>query len=228
MDLDSVEKTISAGRYRPTFNEPLRTRVKISDVWNEQPPDQHLHVFVSLPGGIDRPMLVHNGGECFMRVNASLGYLTDALPEVEQFGCVDPLVQDYMNIFVKVNKQGMFEPSDIERNQIQNALSMPLPGFVTGFEQKMVRKPRLRPDVRYFLDLSVCGSILMGQRRCTPYCRCSTFLDHVLSLPRTRSPETNLTKKRAMPSYQRWCIQFSFRNTIGKELGNRWGPINAP
>ena len=66
MDFDLVKNTISAGQYWPTLNEPLRTRMKISDVWNEQPPDHHLHVFVSLSGGIGRP--VHSEGECFMHI----------------------------------------------------------------------------------------------------------------------------------------------------------------
>ena len=45
--------------------------------------------------------------------------------------------------------------------------------FVTTFEQKLVRKPRLHPDVLCFLDLSVCGSILTGQRRCILICTCN-------------------------------------------------------
>jgi len=63
-------------------------------------------------------------------------------------------LQDYKNIFIKVNKWGGFEPSDLERNQIRDAQDVVTtpPGFVTAFEQKVVIKPRLHPDVRRFLD----------------------------------------------------------------------------
>ena len=48
VDLDSVEGTISRGQYQPDVkDEPLRARMKISDVWPKQPPDQNLHVFVT-------------------------------------------------------------------------------------------------------------------------------------------------------------------------------------
>jgi len=148
------------------------------------------------------------------------------LPEGEQID-IDPL-QNYKNIFIKVNKWGMFEPSDIERNWIQDARSMKtMPDFVTTFEQELVRKPRLHPDVRCFLDLSLCGSILTGQCRCILHCRCSASLDRVLRFPMTRSPKTNLTRKRAMPSDWRCCIpHFTFRFT--KKLGNRRVLIKIP
>ena len=41
-----------------------------------------------------------------------------------------------------------------------------VPSFVKTFEQKLVRIPRLRSSVRYFLCLSICGSILTGPYRC--------------------------------------------------------------
>lgn len=55
VDLDSVEGIISRGQYQPDVkDEPLRARMKISDVWPKQPPDQNLHVFVSATAIEDR------------------------------------------------------------------------------------------------------------------------------------------------------------------------------
>ena len=92
------------------------------------------------------------------------------MPEGEQIGRVDDL-QDYEDIFIKV-KNWSFELSDITRNQIRSVDElMEIPDFVKLFEQELVRKPRLHPDVRCFFDLSVCGSTLTGQCRCIPYGR---------------------------------------------------------
>ena len=153
-------------------------------------------------------------------------YLTNTLSEGEQIGHVNDL-QDYISI--KVKNWRTFEQSDITRNQIRSAEElMKIPGFVKLFEQKLIRKPRLHPDVRFFFDLSVCGSILTAQCRCMLYCRYTTFLDHILSFPRTRSPEMNLLKKRAMSSDWSCCISHPLRFTIGKRVGNRCGVIIDP
>src|SRR5216684_3941021 len=117
--------------------------------------------------------------------------------------CDQPVpLHEYKDIFINVKKWGKFEHSDIKRNQIHDAQD--IPDFVTTFERKLVRKPRLHPNVRPFLDFSVCCSILMGQCRCMLYRKRLAFLNHILSIPRTRrSLKTNLTRKHAMPRYQR-------------------------
>jgi len=92
--------------------------------------------------------------------------------ELKEIVRVDHL-QEYKNIFIKVNKWGTFERSDIERNQIQSAqVMMTIPNFVSTFERMLIRKPRIHPDVRCFLDLSICCSVLTGQCRCILDCRC--------------------------------------------------------
>ena len=79
---------------------------------------------------------------------------------VERIGVVDDL-GDYKDIFVKV-KNWSFERSDIERNEIWSAEEerIIMPDFVERFEEELVRKPRLHPDVRCFFVLSVRGSTL--------------------------------------------------------------------
>jgi len=48
----------------PTDNgQLLHPMETISDIWSGQPPDKHLHVFVSLLGGV-------GGGVCFIRLFA--------------------------------------------------------------------------------------------------------------------------------------------------------------
>lgn len=62
-----VEGIISAGRYWPNANDqPLRARKTISDVWPEQPPYDHLHVFIGLPAGVGKL----TAEECFIRLFA--------------------------------------------------------------------------------------------------------------------------------------------------------------
>jgi len=70
-------------------------------------------------------------------------------------------LRDYKDIFVKV-KNWSFERSDIERNEIWSAEEerIIMPDFVERFEEELVRKPRLHPDVRCFFVLSVRGSTL--------------------------------------------------------------------
>ena len=58
-------------RYRPSDNDQsLDAMETISDVWPAQPPNKHLHVFVSLPSGMGSPTLAYDGGECFIRLFA--------------------------------------------------------------------------------------------------------------------------------------------------------------
>jgi len=81
-------------------------------------------------------------------------------------------LQAYEDIFIKVKDWNKYKRSDMARNQIRGAEDMAnIPNFVQAFEQKLVREPRLDPDVRCFFDLSVCGSILTDQCRCRLYCR---------------------------------------------------------
>jgi hypothetical protein len=49
---DEIDDRISAGQYQPQLPpKPLSARERISDVWPNLPPDDHLHVFISLPTG---------------------------------------------------------------------------------------------------------------------------------------------------------------------------------
>jgi len=64
----AIKDLIDAGRYRPTVNnQPLEAIDTISDVWPEQPPNKHLHIFVSLPAGVGSPTLLYDGSVCFIR-----------------------------------------------------------------------------------------------------------------------------------------------------------------
>ena len=85
------------------------------------------------------------------------------LSEGEPIRLFDPL-RVYEDIFVKVKTWSTFELSDIAGNRI--AYAEFVPSFVKIFEQKLDRIPRLRSSVRYFLYLSLCGSILTGPYRC--------------------------------------------------------------
>ena len=60
-------------------------------------------------------------------------------------------VKKYEDIFIKVNEWGIFQNSDIELNDICDALTI-TPNFVTEFERMLDRKPGLRLDVGCFLD----------------------------------------------------------------------------
>ena len=67
-----IKKLIHGGQYRPISNngqslDPMET---ISDVWPGQPPNRHLHVFVSLPARVSSPAIRYDGGECFIRLFA--------------------------------------------------------------------------------------------------------------------------------------------------------------
>ena len=163
--MDDVEHIISARRYRPPSDDrPLFSREKISDVWPEQPPDNHLHIFVSLPGGVG------NRSECGICLFVPTQYLMNTLPEGE-LKEINHL-PEYKDLFIKVNNWGTFERSDIKRNQLEDTERMIILNFVTTFEQKLVRKPRLHPDVCCLLDLSFCCSILTGRCRCMLHCGC--------------------------------------------------------
>jgi len=64
-----IKKLIHGGQYWPISNngqslDPIET---ISDVWPGQPPNRHLHVFISLPGVVGSSALVHKG-VCFVRL----------------------------------------------------------------------------------------------------------------------------------------------------------------
>ena len=53
VDLDdvNVENEIRSGRYRPNADgQHLQEHIKNSAVWPEQPPDNHLSVYVGLGG----------------------------------------------------------------------------------------------------------------------------------------------------------------------------------
>jgi hypothetical protein len=87
--------------------------------------------------------------------------LTNMLPEDvnDELVYSDP-IKTYQNIFIKVNNWGQFEQPDIQRNNKSEERNMATaPNFVANFERTLERKSRLVPDVRCFLDLSVCRSI---------------------------------------------------------------------
>ena len=78
-------------------------------------------------------------------------YQTYTPPEDEPISHPD-LLQHLRHISIKLRHPGNFEESDIDRNKICDAdlLRPPrLPDFVTAFEQGLVRKPHLRPDVLF-------------------------------------------------------------------------------
>ncbi len=143
----------------------------------------------------------------------SLEYLTNTLPEVQQepirHGHVDGL-QEYNKstlrkislskyIFLKVENWEKFEESDIERNQIEEARNMvTIPNFVTTFEWKLVRKPLLHHDVRCFVDLPVCCSILMVS--VGAYCTADVRRSWIIFWA---SRGLDRRRKRAMLSYRR-------------------------
>lgn len=66
-----VRDAVRAGQYRATPNDQLLDEVALlSQVWPEPPPDDCLHVFVSLPGGhMQRSSILVNAvGMCFIRL----------------------------------------------------------------------------------------------------------------------------------------------------------------
>jgi len=84
----------------------------------------------------------------------SSGYLTNALHEGAKPVDSD-LVQEYKNIFIKVNGWGSFEYSDIKENGLcQYDDRAIVPDFVAEFERKLDSKPGLASDVYCFLDHS--------------------------------------------------------------------------
>jgi hypothetical protein len=47
---EEIKKCIAAGQYQPPLlPEPLFAQERISDVWPNPPPDDHIHVFIGLP-----------------------------------------------------------------------------------------------------------------------------------------------------------------------------------
>jgi len=174
---------IDWGKYQ--FNlegkRPLGDMKRISNVWPELPSDDHLHIYVTL--GMDSPFLPQGFGE--------------------RIGHIDGL-REYQDILIKVKDLETFEQSDIRRNQIRSAEElMKLPNFVKSFEQKLVRKPRLHPEV------------------CILYCSITTFLDRIFT-------KTNLSRKRAMSSDWSCYISHPLCLTIGKKVGDRRGQIDVP
>ncbi|KAH9963845.1 hypothetical protein BC827DRAFT_1154326 [Russula dissimulans] len=119
---DDVEDIISAGQYRrPSDHQPLDPMV----IFGLGNPPMNISTFV----------LVYPV-EWATRLLFATGIVH-----------VDHL-QLYKDIFMKVNKWGTFEYSNIEKNQIESAdNAMTIPNFVATFEQKLVRKPRLHRDV---------------------------------------------------------------------------------
>jgi hypothetical protein len=65
LDTDEV-----SGGYLPSANHPsLKPPTKICDVWDEQPPEERIHVFVGLLHGVGEPTADNTGGECFIRLD---------------------------------------------------------------------------------------------------------------------------------------------------------------
>ena len=52
------------------FAEELDPFDSVAEVWLEPAPCGHLHIFVSLPGGVGNPTLVVYVGKCFIRLFA--------------------------------------------------------------------------------------------------------------------------------------------------------------
>jgi hypothetical protein len=75
VDVRSVKEIVSAGTYRPDTNgeSPLRAITTISEIWPQQPPNQNLHVFVTISGSIGRPTLSNTASQYFIRLLFRLG-----------------------------------------------------------------------------------------------------------------------------------------------------------
>jgi hypothetical protein len=83
VDLDEVAGKLNKGKYQLDADDQrlLQPNEIIFQVWPELPPNNQLQVFVTLCG-VGSPMLVHVGGECFIRpLCPSSGHLTNPLPE---------------------------------------------------------------------------------------------------------------------------------------------------
>ena len=172
MDLVEINDDIFRGKYRfdTADKQPLRPSTNISQVWPQSPSKNHLHIYVTITNpNIGSPTPVDAVGEYIIMCRGTISsqYLTNTPPEGEPIGHPN-LLQLYEPMFVKLKDPGKFREHDIKRNQIYNAQTFMMgpPDFVSTFEQGLVRKPLLRHEVRCFLDLSLRGSILMGQRRC--------------------------------------------------------------
>ena len=223
MDLDEVEDDIYRGKYRfdTADKRQLATPKAISQVWPQSPSKNQLHIYVTLPKpNIGSPTLVDADGEFFMWHHLISEYLMNTPAEGGPIGHHSAL-QPYEHIFMKLKKYGVSREPDIERNQIYDAETsiVKLPEYVSTFEQGLARKPLLHPEVRCFLDLSLCGSILTGQRRCCMLHRFSPTPDPILVFSGTRSPETDPTGKHAMLAHGRCMLHGMFRFTIGKRVG---------
>ena len=73
VDLDVVIGQIEhTGQYQLDASDQskLRPHKKIFAEWPEQPPDNHLQIFVRLPSGLGSPNVVYDGRECCMRLFA--------------------------------------------------------------------------------------------------------------------------------------------------------------
>jgi hypothetical protein len=73
--IDLAVNDVVSGQYQPSADHPsLDPRTKICDVWDEQPSDTRVHVFVCLPHGVGGPTADNTGGERFIRpVDQALG-----------------------------------------------------------------------------------------------------------------------------------------------------------
>jgi hypothetical protein len=67
--IDLASNDVISGKYHPSADDPsLDPQTKICDVWDEQPSDTRVHVFVYLPPGAGGPTADNTGGECFIRL----------------------------------------------------------------------------------------------------------------------------------------------------------------
>ena len=123
-NFEEVEKDITEGQYRPNVNNPLLARKRISDVWPAQPPDDHLHVFVSLPRVVDNPALPDG----MVLTTASLPEFTMKLRDIDNW---DRLCRDDLN------------HSDIRETRSSE--------FLQTFQKRLERKRYLSEDVRAVL-----------------------------------------------------------------------------
>jgi hypothetical protein len=130
---------------------------RISNVWSEPPPDDHLHLYVTVPGKGSPALSTGNAGSpralqlggCFIRLFALDQDLTNPLLEGEAVN-----YREYEDIFIEVKQWGAFEGSDIEENGLRSYGDGTVPDFVVEFERKLDGKPSLAADVCCFLDHS--------------------------------------------------------------------------
>lgn len=97
-----------------------------------------------------------------MSLFPSSEYLMNTLPEDQEPIRPGTGLEKYRDILLKVKDWNKFEESDLQRNQIE--VTGNSPDFVTSFEQRLDRKPRLPKGVRVS---SICHLLFDFDDQCS-------------------------------------------------------------